>query len=120
MLASTRFPWLSEHATCRTPELVPNSIKSTIPPTEVERGGHLALISWLGLFCPETIHPVSFVSWNLFPKPLAKIDFMLSKAEMVELHTETVLSLGMGLGLELRSREEASLRCVTVFSEVIL
>lgn len=99
MLASTRFPWLSEHATCRTPELVLNSIKSTIPPTEVERGGHLALISWLGLFCPETIHPVSFAAWNSFPKPLlAKIDFILSKAEVIELHTETVPGLGMGLG----------------------
>lgn len=97
MLASTRFPWLSERATCRTPELVPNSIKSTIPPTEVERGGHLALISWLGLFCPETIHPVSFSAWNLFPKPLAKTDFILSKAEVIELHTGTVLGQGMGL-----------------------
>lgn len=97
MLASTRFPWLSEHATCRTPELVLNSIKSAIPPTEVGGGGHLALISWLGLFCPETIHPVSFAAWNLFPKPLAKIDFIFSTAELSELPTETVLGLGMGL-----------------------
>lgn len=96
MLANTCFPWLAEYSTCGTPELVPNSIKPTTPPTRNDgRKPHGADTLTLGLILPETAHPASFSAESVFLKPLALTGFVLSTEDVV-LNSGSALCLGSG------------------------